>query len=124
VVPAAVADQVEQPAEASGPGAALVVVEHVDGVGAVAQLAEQRLEVAPGRQQAGRRWLAELGAFGIDEARAGDVPLGIAGGVAQVDQNQLRRAQAAGQRAGLDHQWQVGKGGHGVLRWKGKRGVY
>ncbi|MOA30963.1 hypothetical protein D3C78_1520890 [compost metagenome] len=112
----AVADQVEQPAEAPGPRAAFVVIQYVDGVRAMAQLTEQRLHRAPLRQQAGRRRLAELGAFAVDVPGTGDVAFGVAGCAGQVDQDQFRCAQAAGQLGRLDQQRQVGKGGHGRLR--------
>jgi hypothetical protein len=48
-----VADHVEQPDETPGPAAAFVVVDHIDGIVAVAELAEQFLQVAQCRQQAG-----------------------------------------------------------------------
>ncbi|WHH53175.1 hypothetical protein QFA96_03290 [Pseudomonas sp. Ap32] len=55
VVVALVADDIEQPDEAPGPAATFIVVHHIHGVGAMAEFAEQLLELAQGRQQAGRR---------------------------------------------------------------------
>lgn len=111
-----VADHIQQPDEAPGPAAAFVVIDHVDRVGAMAQFTEQRLEVSLGRQQTGGRWLAQLGALGVDEAGTWDVALGIAGGAGEVHQNQLGGIQACGQIGGLYDQWQAGKGRHDGLR--------
>ncbi|MNF60532.1 hypothetical protein D3C84_421530 [compost metagenome] len=76
------------------------------------QLGEQLFELRPFRQQAGSRWLAQLGAFGVDEARAGNVSGGVARGAGQVDQNQFGRSQARGQFGRFDNQWQRSEGSH------------
>ncbi len=114
VVP--VADHVEQPDEASGPAAAFVVVHHVHRIGAMAQRAEHPFQLRLFGQQAWCGRSAQLGLFGIDEAGARQVAFGIAGSTGQIDQDQLGRIEAGGQIGGLDHQWQIGKGGHGRPR--------
>ncbi|MNP16613.1 hypothetical protein D3C76_1090180 [compost metagenome] len=106
------ANDIQQPDEAPGPAAALVVVHHVNGVIAVAEFAEQFFQVGTCRQQAGGRRLAKLSALGVDEAGAGNVPAAITVGTGQIDQDQLWRIQARQQVSRFDHQRQAGKVSH------------
>ena len=110
------ADHIQQPDEAPGPAAALVVVDHIDRVGAMSQCAEQLLQLRDVGKQAGRWRLAELGLLGVDEASTRQMAFGIASSTGQIDQNQFRRIEASGQIGRLDHQRQVGKDGHGGPR--------
>lgn len=82
----------------------------------MAQRAEHPFQLRLFGQQAWCGRSAQLGLFGIDEAGARQVAFGIAGSTGQVDQDQLGRIEAGGQIGGLDHQWQIGKGGHGRPR--------
>ncbi|MNP23940.1 hypothetical protein D3C76_1166700 [compost metagenome] len=82
----------------------------------MAEFAEQRLEVGLGRHQAGRRRLAELGAFRVDKAGARDMACGVAGGAGEIDQDQLIGAEQGRQVGRFDDQRQVGEGGHGSLQ--------
>ena len=63
-----VADGVQRPDHTSGPAAAFVVVDHIDGVRVVPQFGKQLFQLAPLRQQARCRRQAQLGALGVDEA--------------------------------------------------------
>jgi hypothetical protein len=102
-----VADHVEHPDKTPGPTTAFVVIDHVGSVGRMAQFAEQFLEISLAGQQAGCRCLAQLGALGVNEMRAGDVPFGVAGGTGEVHQNQVLGIQLTEQVTGFDHQRQA-----------------
>ncbi|MDT4847123.1 hypothetical protein FQZ97_811720 [compost metagenome] len=120
VVVTAVADHIQQPDETSGPATAFVVVNHVDGIRVMPQLGEQLLELRVLRQQAGGWWLAQLGAFRVDEACPGNMSGGIARAAGQVDQNQFRGIQAAGQVSRFDNQWQLSEDSHAGSLHRGK----
>src|SRR5690606_23323282 len=107
---AVVADHIQQPDEAPGPAAPFIVVDHVGGACGVAQLGEQALQFGFAGEQAGSGRLTQLGALAVDPAGPADVPLGIAGGATEVDQNQLGGIQATGQIGGFYHQAQVAEG--------------
>ncbi|MNZ97024.1 hypothetical protein D3C78_1162460 [compost metagenome] len=107
VVVVRVADHVQQPDKPPGPAAAFIVIDHVDRIRVVPELAEQGFQVGFGRQQARRRRLAELGTLGVDEACAGDMAGAVAGGAGQVHQNQFAGVEARQQLARLDHQRQA-----------------
>ena len=110
-----VADHVEQPDEATGPGAALVVVDHINGIRVMTDVGEQRLELRSLGQQARSRWLAELRALGIHPTRPWNMACGITRGAAEIKQDQVGCIQAVGQFSRLDHQRQVVEGGHDDL---------
>ncbi|MCY1409951.1 hypothetical protein D9M71_253110 [compost metagenome] len=107
IVVLAVADDIQQPDEASGPTAAFVVIHHVDRIGVVPQLTKQRFECCLRGHQPRGGGLAELRTLWIDKARAGNVPFGVAGGTGQVHQNQFAGVEAREQVARLDHQRQA-----------------
>ncbi|MNH34100.1 hypothetical protein D3C79_946720 [compost metagenome] len=102
-----VANDIQKPDKAPGPATTFVVVDDINGIGVVPQLTEQCFERRLRRHEPWRGCLAELCAFGVDEARTGNMPFGVADVAGQVHQDQLAGFEAREQVARLDHQRQA-----------------
>ena len=103
IVISLVADDIQQPDKPPGPTTAFVVIHHIDRVWPVAQLTEQRFQRRLRRQQAGRRWQAQLRAFRVDEASPRNMPGFVTRNAGQVDQDQFGSVEPGKQVARFNH---------------------